>query len=63
MMHGSSRNVSRLLTDSASRYPERTAIVLGGDRITYAESSSTSSPRQHGSRSSSGSSRKPYSTR
>jgi hypothetical protein len=29
--------LSRLLTDSVSRYPERTAIVLGGDRITYAE--------------------------
>lgn len=31
-----SRNVSRLLTDTASRYPERTAIVFGDDRITYA---------------------------
>jgi long-chain acyl-CoA synthetase len=36
MMHSSSPNVSRLLTDSVSRYPERTAVVLGGDRITYA---------------------------
>jgi len=31
-----SRNVSRLLTDTASRHPERTAIVFGDDRITYA---------------------------
>lgn len=31
-----SRNVSRLLTDSASRYPQRTAIVFGDDRVTYA---------------------------
>ncbi|MEU1577529.1 long-chain fatty acid--CoA ligase [Streptomyces collinus] len=31
-----SRNVSRILTDSASRYPERTAIVFGDARITYA---------------------------
>ena len=30
-----SRNVSRLLTDTASRHPERTAIVFGDDRITY----------------------------
>jgi len=35
-MHSSSRNVSRLLTDSASRYPQRTAIIFGDDRITYA---------------------------
>jgi long-chain acyl-CoA synthetase len=34
-MHKPSRNVSRLLTDSASLYPERTAIVFGDDRITY----------------------------
>ncbi|WP_369230612.1 long-chain fatty acid--CoA ligase [Streptomyces sp. R21] len=34
-MHNPSRNVSRLLTDSASRYPERTAIVFGDDRVTY----------------------------
>ncbi|MEU5632441.1 AMP-binding protein [Streptomyces rishiriensis] len=34
-MHGLSRNASRLRTDSASRYPERTAIVFGDDRITY----------------------------
>ncbi|MER6422925.1 AMP-binding protein [Streptomyces sp. NPDC001137] len=34
-MHGLRRNASRLLTDSASRYPERTAIVFGDDRITY----------------------------
>ncbi|WP_406470528.1 long-chain-fatty-acid--CoA ligase [Streptomyces sp. NBC_01615] len=34
-MNKPSRNVSRLLTDSASRYPERTAIVFGDDRITY----------------------------
>jgi long-chain acyl-CoA synthetase len=34
-MHSLSRNASRLLTDSASRYPERTAIVFGDDRITY----------------------------
>ncbi|MFF0014732.1 long-chain fatty acid--CoA ligase [Streptomyces sp. NPDC005374] len=31
-----SRNVSGLLTDTASRHPERTAIVFGDDRITYA---------------------------
>lgn len=30
-----SRNVSRLLTDSVSLYPERTAIVSGDDRISY----------------------------
>ncbi|WP_406335782.1 long-chain-fatty-acid--CoA ligase [Streptomyces sp. NBC_00203] len=30
-----SRNVSRLLTDAAFLYPERTAIVFGDDRITY----------------------------
>jgi long-chain acyl-CoA synthetase len=36
MMHSSSRNVSRLLTDSASRYPQRTAVIFGDDRITYA---------------------------
>jgi long-chain acyl-CoA synthetase len=34
-MHSLSRNASRLRTDSASRYPERTAIVFGDDRITY----------------------------
>ncbi|MFJ8024610.1 long-chain fatty acid--CoA ligase [Streptomyces sp. NPDC096311] len=34
-MHQPSRNVSRLLTDSASLYPERTAIVFGDDRVTY----------------------------
>ncbi|MEH0525005.1 AMP-binding protein [Streptomyces stelliscabiei] len=31
-----SRNVSRLRTDTASRYPECTAIVFGEDHITYA---------------------------
>ncbi|MEU1474794.1 long-chain fatty acid--CoA ligase [Streptomyces sp. NPDC005760] len=31
-----SRNASRLLTDTASRHPERTAIVFGEDHITYA---------------------------
>ncbi|KND38203.1 AMP-binding protein [Streptomyces stelliscabiei] len=31
-----SRNVSRLRTDTASRYPECTAIVFGKDHITYA---------------------------
>ncbi|MFD7055066.1 long-chain fatty acid--CoA ligase [Streptomyces mirabilis] len=35
MMLSPSRNVSRLLTDSASRHPERTAIIFGDDRITY----------------------------
>ncbi|MFI5680195.1 AMP-binding protein [Streptomyces cellulosae] len=34
-MHRPTRNVSRVLTDSVSRYPERTAIVFGDDRITY----------------------------
>ncbi|WP_030949967.1 long-chain-fatty-acid--CoA ligase [Streptomyces sp. NRRL S-646] len=36
MMLSPSRNVSRLLTDTASRLPERTAIVFGDNRITYA---------------------------
>ena len=36
-MHTPSRNVSGLLTDSVARFPERTAIVFGEDRITYAE--------------------------
>ena len=36
-MSGSSRNVSSLLTITASRYPGRTAIVFGADRITYAQ--------------------------
>jgi long-chain acyl-CoA synthetase len=36
MMLSPSRNVSRLLADTASRHPERTAIVFGDDRITYA---------------------------
>ena len=36
-MHSSSRLVPRLLTDSADRHPERTAIVLGEDRLSYAE--------------------------
>ncbi|WP_330351633.1 AMP-binding protein [Streptomyces sp. NBC_00582] len=31
-----SRDVSRLLTDTASRHPERTAIVFGEDHIRYA---------------------------
>ncbi|MET7897766.1 long-chain-fatty-acid--CoA ligase [Streptomyces mirabilis] len=35
MMLSPRRNVSRLLTDSASRHPERTAIIFGDDRITY----------------------------
>ncbi|MFF2464770.1 long-chain-fatty-acid--CoA ligase [Streptomyces mirabilis] len=35
MMLSPSRNVSRLLTDSVSRHPERTAIIFGDDRITY----------------------------
>ncbi|WP_199923709.1 AMP-binding protein [Streptomyces cellulosae] len=34
-MHRPTRNVSRVLTDSVSRYPERTAMVFGDDRITY----------------------------
>ncbi|MFD3499464.1 long-chain fatty acid--CoA ligase [Streptomyces sp. NPDC058676] len=34
-MHSPTRNLSRVLTDSVSRYPERTAIVFGDDRITY----------------------------
>lgn len=36
-MTSSTRNVSGLLTRSASEYPARTAIVSGGDRISYAE--------------------------
>lgn len=35
-MHNSNRNVSTLLTDSVARYPARTAIVFGEDRISYA---------------------------
>ena len=35
-MRISSRNVSSLLTDSAALYPERTAIVFGEERISYA---------------------------
>ncbi|TQC43188.1 long-chain fatty acid--CoA ligase [Rhodococcus sp. WS4] len=35
-MHNPNRNVSTLLTDSVARYPERTAIVFGDDRISYA---------------------------
>ena len=35
-MSGSTRNVSSLLTTTASRYPARTAIVFGADRMTYA---------------------------
>ncbi|MDH6436386.1 long-chain acyl-CoA synthetase [Streptomyces sp. SAI-144] len=33
----STRNVSGLLTRTASEYPARTAIVFGGDRISYTE--------------------------
>jgi acyl-CoA synthetase (AMP-forming)/AMP-acid ligase II len=33
----SSRNVSRLLTDSVTRNPARTAIVFGDHRMSYAE--------------------------
>ncbi|MFI6936163.1 long-chain fatty acid--CoA ligase [Streptomyces sp. NPDC050287] len=36
-MMNSTRNVSGLLTRTASRHPARTAIVFGGDRISYAE--------------------------
>jgi|tagenome__1003787_1003787.scaffolds.fasta_scaffold20843423_1 long-chain acyl-CoA synthetase len=36
-MTSSTRNVSGLLTRTASEYPARTAIVFGGDRISYAE--------------------------
>lgn len=36
-MSSSSRLVSRLLTDAAGRHPERIAIVLGEDRLSYAE--------------------------
>ena len=36
-MSGPSRNVSSLLTITASRYPGRTAIVFGAERITYAQ--------------------------
>ncbi|WP_405671172.1 AMP-binding protein [Streptomyces canus] len=34
-MGSPTRNLSRVLTDSVSRYPQRTAIVFGDDRITY----------------------------
>jgi long-chain acyl-CoA synthetase len=36
-MPSSSRVVSRFLTEGAARHPERTAIVLGEDHISYAE--------------------------
>lgn len=36
-MTSSARNVSGLLTRTASGHPARTAIVFGGDRISYAE--------------------------
>ncbi len=36
-MPSSSRLVSGLLTDTAGRHPTRTAIVLGEDRLSYAE--------------------------
>jgi long-chain acyl-CoA synthetase len=36
-MTSSTRIVSGLLTRTASEYPARTAIVFGGDRISYAE--------------------------
>ena len=36
-MSGPSRNVSSLLTITASRYPGRTAIVFGAERMTYAQ--------------------------
>ncbi|MFG2472846.1 long-chain fatty acid--CoA ligase [Streptomyces canus] len=36
-MTSSTRNVSGLLTRTASGYPARTAIVFGGDRISYAQ--------------------------
>lgn len=35
-MNDSTRNLSALLTRSVNRYPERTAIVFGDERITYA---------------------------
>ncbi|QUC59038.1 AMP-binding protein [Streptomyces sp. A2-16] len=43
-MHSLSRNASRLLTDSASSYPERTAIVFGDDPITYEALDAAASP-------------------
>ena len=36
-MPSSSRLVSRLLTEAAGRHPERTAIVLAEDHLSYAE--------------------------
>jgi long-chain acyl-CoA synthetase len=36
-MPSASRLVSRLLTEAAARHPERTAIVLADDRLSYAE--------------------------
>ena len=36
-MSGQNRNVSGLLTTTALRYPARTAIVFGADRLTYAQ--------------------------
>ena len=36
-MAGSNRNVSTLLTTTTARYPDRTAIVFGADRMTYAQ--------------------------
>src|SRR4051812_45332083 len=36
-MPSPSRLVHRLLTDAATRHPERTAIVLGEEQLSYAE--------------------------
>jgi len=36
-MPSPSRLVHRFLTDAAERHPERTAIVLGEDQLSYAE--------------------------
>ena len=36
-MSSSNRLVPRLLTDAVDRHPERTAVVFGGDHLSYAE--------------------------
>ena len=42
-MRTATHNLSRLLSQTASRYPDRTAIVFGGDRISYASLDAASS--------------------
>src|SRR3954454_1139725 len=46
-MPSSSRLVSGLLTDAAGRHPERTAIVLGDQHLSYAELDAASNQVAH----------------